>query len=560
MRKLLAALAVATPLSAVGQLPDNMELLYPLESGSSDSAYALSSNGRFLLSVSRPAGESSWRWTLRDIETGATQEIYRELTHVAERAVPAVSDDGRWVLFGAERLQDVIPTLPGNGIFGTDLPMLKDVDSGVFTFIAWRADGSIPSQFDAFGAEVGSFGLSADGAHAVFVSDIDGHVADDTNGIGDAFVYDRAADTLVRVSVDEERVPFDEPVRAAQISDDGRFIVMTVQDTDEALQPDWLWIHDRETGRGTRAPLIGVQSFDVVGDHAVVVVSPRFVDTAPAPTVVVELETGAVQALAPPPLDMYERHTEELWATTITATAALDWVLATRVGDGGSWSAGDVVAPTVRGDGDTLWLIHVPSGRWLTFPTTRLVTAPNSRWVAAGGDAFIALYEHGAGVDLVRVAVETIDLSLTVTPGTQTDAGLKSVTVDVRNLSSIPADDVVVWMDIQAGGGAPVTITPEAVCPIVFDSAVTCMIDSIGPGETETLTLTHREAFDSGDVVRAHSKTQLLAAEKYRERAVVAAAPTPTPTPTPGTDSGGGGGLGAAWLTLCLLAALRRRS
>lgn len=98
--------------------------------------------------------------------------------------------------------------------------------------------------------------LSADGRHLAFLSRVSGLVANDTNAISDAFVLDRQAGQIERVSVTSagEEAAFGACCSeyAVVISGDGRFVAfssisndLTPDDTNAAQD---IFLHDRQTG------------------------------------------------------------------------------------------------------------------------------------------------------------------------------------------------------------------------------------------------------------------------------------------------------------------------
>lgn len=69
--------------------------------------------------------------------------------------------------------------------------------------------------------------ISYDGRYVVFTSDADNLVANDTNGVSDVFLYDRVADTTVRVSVDDNGNQANGASYEPVISGDGSRIAFT---------------------------------------------------------------------------------------------------------------------------------------------------------------------------------------------------------------------------------------------------------------------------------------------------------------------------------------------
>src|SRR5581483_2363924 len=105
---------------------------------------------------------------------------------------------------------------------------LRDLTTGEMTLISVGAQGKgnrssyCPS-------------ISDDGRFIAYQSDATNLVPDDTNGVGDIFVYDRTARTTVRVSVDNNGRQGLGYSSDAKISGNGRFVAIT---TFSALVPE----------------------------------------------------------------------------------------------------------------------------------------------------------------------------------------------------------------------------------------------------------------------------------------------------------------------------------
>ncbi len=111
--------------------------------------------------------------------------------------------------------------------------------------------------------EVGAYyqrieSISRDGRFVFFTSDIDGVVADDTNGQSDTFVLDQASGEIVRLSVDEIEGHVATGWGLGEVSRNGRYVVMSMryQDVDPATEysgpVNLLYWHDRLTGEMRR--------------------------------------------------------------------------------------------------------------------------------------------------------------------------------------------------------------------------------------------------------------------------------------------------------------------
>lgn len=98
--------------------------------------------------------------------------------------------------------------------------------------------------------------ISGDGRHVAFESGAANLVAGDTNGVNDVFVYDRLTSTTTRVSVRTDGGEASGSSRSAALSGDGRFVAFSsasanLVPNDSNGLPD-LFVHDRATGTTTR--------------------------------------------------------------------------------------------------------------------------------------------------------------------------------------------------------------------------------------------------------------------------------------------------------------------
>src|SRR5690606_36641097 len=149
--------------------------------------------------------------------------------------------------------------------------------------------------------------LSADGRYAVFHSDATNLVPDDTNGVPDVFVRDRATGTTERLSTAYGGGEADGLSIDPSISADGRYVAFTsaagnlVEGGYDG--PRAVYVHDRQTGVTQRVPVPGqgdsgspVLSGDgrtVVFDHALTTFALRQVYAY-------DLDTGKLALIAAP--------------------------------------------------------------------------------------------------------------------------------------------------------------------------------------------------------------------------------------------------------------------
>lgn len=213
---------------------------------------ALSWDGRYVAFASRAAN-------LVPGDTNGTLDVFRHDTArgVTERVsvgsageqangpsrAPSISGDGSLVVFRTAASNLV----PGDANQVQDV-VLRDMAAGRTTLVSRRADGS-PGQAESFGGAI-----SRDGGVVAFGS-IDALVADDRNGVGDAYVLELASGAVTRVDPGRGAAGGEFGVSAPpSISPDGRFVAF---ETDARLaSPDRngtfdVFLHDRVTGATT---------------------------------------------------------------------------------------------------------------------------------------------------------------------------------------------------------------------------------------------------------------------------------------------------------------------
>lgn len=128
-----------------------------------------------------------------------------------------ISADGRFVVFASEA-DNLVP---------------GDTNNAPDVFILDRADGTIERvsvATDGTQAQSGTYYyglLSDDGRYVAYFSDSSNLVADDTNGVMDAFVRDRQKNTTTRISVDSNGLEGNGESYFPRLSSDGRFITFS---------------------------------------------------------------------------------------------------------------------------------------------------------------------------------------------------------------------------------------------------------------------------------------------------------------------------------------------
>jgi Tol biopolymer transport system component len=184
----------------------------------------------------------------------ATTELV-SVNNAAERGhssiTPAISADGRFVAFGSPA-SNLVPD-DTNGVHDI---FVRDRQSGITERVSINSvgeqgnDHSGPSLFATFGANLA---ISADGRHVAFASRASNLVDDDTNGIADVFVHDRATRQTERVSVGSGgQSDNTSALTTISISADGRLVAfdsfasnLVAGDTNGFLD---VFVRDRESG------------------------------------------------------------------------------------------------------------------------------------------------------------------------------------------------------------------------------------------------------------------------------------------------------------------------
>ena len=158
---------------------------------------------------------------------------------------PRVSDDGDVVAFYSSATNLV----PGDSNAQTDV-FVHVVSTGETTRVSVG-----PAGFQANGRSL-AVRLSDDGRYVAFVSDASNLVTGDTNGVFDVFVHDRVNATTERVSVSSGGVQANLSADAVAISGDGRFVAFASMAgnlvADDSNGVDDVFVRDRATGSTER--------------------------------------------------------------------------------------------------------------------------------------------------------------------------------------------------------------------------------------------------------------------------------------------------------------------
>jgi Tol biopolymer transport system component len=186
-------------------------------------------------------------------------------------SVPSISADGRYVAFLSFASNLVPDDTSGPDIF------LHDRATGETTQVNVATDGTRANAFSSLPI------LSADGRYIAFFSSASNLVADDTNGVQDAFVHDRVTGETVRVSRGTNGTEGNGDSGPRSLSPDGRFVVFTstasnLVEGDTNGETD-VFLHDRVTGETTRVNVTsdGVQALGGPSFNGAVSADGRYV-------------------------------------------------------------------------------------------------------------------------------------------------------------------------------------------------------------------------------------------------------------------------------------------
>jgi hypothetical protein len=186
---------------------------------------------------------------VRDQVTGITERVSVSSTGEqanADSGGGPLSADGRYVAFGSSASNLVSGDTNGS----YDL-FVRDRQAGTTERV------SIGSAGEQGNASAGGTGcLSADGRYVAFCSLASNLVAEDTNGVQDAFVHDRQTGATERVSVSSAGEQGNAATWACSLSADGRYAIF-YSEADNLVAGDTngcydVFVHDRVTGTTER--------------------------------------------------------------------------------------------------------------------------------------------------------------------------------------------------------------------------------------------------------------------------------------------------------------------
>jgi Tol biopolymer transport system component len=192
---------------------------------------SISADGRYVAFTSCYQGSGAyWIAYVYDRHTGTLESAGRGLT-------PSISGDGRYVAYLRDDNQF-------RNIF------VNDLITDHTTEVSRSLTGGQPNG-NSFSPMI-----STDGRYVAFYSAASNLVNNDTNGVGDVFVYDLQTNERTRVSVRSNGAQANAESFLGSISGDGRYIVFgsaasnLVNNDTNGLKD--VFVHDRQTGETTR--------------------------------------------------------------------------------------------------------------------------------------------------------------------------------------------------------------------------------------------------------------------------------------------------------------------
>lgn len=215
---------------------------------------AISADGRWVAFDSQaynlvPGDLNGWRDVfVRDQQQGTTTLVSVGAGGVQgnnHSYFPAISQDGRWVVFYSSASNLV----PGDTNGLPDV-FVRDQQQGTTTRVNVGPGGAQANESSR------SHGISADGRWVVFASDASNLVANDTNRFTDIFLHDMQTVTTTRISVGPGGVQLNGRSDSPAISAEGRWVAfesyasnLVAGDTNATVD---VFLQDQQTGTTTR--------------------------------------------------------------------------------------------------------------------------------------------------------------------------------------------------------------------------------------------------------------------------------------------------------------------
>jgi Tol biopolymer transport system component len=221
--------------------------------------YSISGDGRYVAFNTNAQLEAEDTNDFRDVyvhdmQTGATQRVSVDSSGSqvnGDSFAPSISADGRFVAFTS-----LASDLAAGGVSGSRDIYVHDRQTGTTQRVGVTGSG-------VFGDDGGFYpSISPDGRYVGFNSKATNLVAGDTNGVTDAFVYDRETSSTERVSVNSSGAQANGVSGSTPyISSGGRYVAFTSGgsnlvggDTNGTYD---VFVRDRQTGTTERVSLAG---------------------------------------------------------------------------------------------------------------------------------------------------------------------------------------------------------------------------------------------------------------------------------------------------------------
>ncbi|HLO30238.1 MAG TPA: choice-of-anchor Q domain-containing protein [Anaerolineales bacterium] len=230
---------------------------YGTQANDRSSGATLSADGRYVAFVSSATnlvpGDTNGEDDvfIHDMLTGATTRVSVDSNGAQANSfsfTPSISVDGRYVAFQSSATNLV----PGDTNGAYDI-FARDMQTGMTTRVSVDASGIQGNGASSYPS------ISGDGRYIVFGSIATNLVPDDTNEVGDIFVYELQTGVTTRVSVDSNGMQgngqsVSGPSKA--ISEDGRYVAFQSEATNlvpgDTNHVDDIFVRDMQAGMTTR--------------------------------------------------------------------------------------------------------------------------------------------------------------------------------------------------------------------------------------------------------------------------------------------------------------------
>ncbi len=177
---------------------------------------------------------------VRDRTTGTTELISTPGQAGRNSQDTSISDNGRYVIFSSNAA-----TLVSGDTNGVSDIFVRDRVTGTTERVSVASNGT-----EANGVSQ-STSISGDGRYVAFTSGADNLVPNDTNGVADLFLHDRATGTTKRVNVANDGTQSSSPISGSngfKLSSDGHYTTFTSNDslsTEDTNSSTDIYVYDQ---------------------------------------------------------------------------------------------------------------------------------------------------------------------------------------------------------------------------------------------------------------------------------------------------------------------------